>query len=488
MKKYSNKTHLNTMPNFDTEINGFVSKLDIFDAKQKKELKEILKFHFKSISKYGVDMWQLKQRLDESMQRVHVGFQKELENALGCYYSEINEIQIAKVNLSKHKYFSTIVHELTHCLSSTRETFKNKSNFESSAMSTGFLSYLIQNIDDQKNYFAYLTNNSVYTEAITEYLSLSTISEYYGSVVPTAYIQEQKILNQLRMIVGTKVIKAYFENDYKVFDSLFENACDQKLSKIEKDAQVRSNACKYLEGIDLIFNTKYSTLSKGNALYQNDFFNINKQHLNMFQIKVVTDLLDNMDLFHNGMDVKKAILNSFTMYASNVFFGYTIPNARYFYDFWNVYFDTVVNTIESVKDVFAQCVGLNIPSTNDPEMLEYVFYAQCLSFKNYGNIVPLTREINVVEMQDISLQKYLPKDLYVKNKYMKQLKDVIFSDLTKEYFDEQQYYGFTCYDDANQALLELDYLNQLAAEEDFYDENIQSKTKLNIKSNKNFES
>ena len=29
MKKYSNKTHLNTMPNFDTEINGFVSKLDI---------------------------------------------------------------------------------------------------------------------------------------------------------------------------------------------------------------------------------------------------------------------------------------------------------------------------------------------------------------------------------------------------------------------------------------------------------------------------
>lgn len=158
MKKYSNKTHLNTMPNFDTEINGFVSKLDIFDAKQKKELKEILKFHFKSISKYGVDMWQLKQRLDESMQRVHVGFQKELENALGCYYSEINEIQIAKVNLSKHKYFSTIVHELTHCLSSTRETFKNKSNFESSAMSTGFLSYLIQNIDDQKNYFAYLTN------------------------------------------------------------------------------------------------------------------------------------------------------------------------------------------------------------------------------------------------------------------------------------------------------------------------------------------
>ena len=54
----------------------------------------------------------------------------------------------------------------------------------------------------------------------------------------------------------------------------------------------------------------------------------------------------------------------------------------------------------------------------------------------------------------------------------------------------ESYFGLgICYKNLNQyskAIKYLDMASQL--KEDFYDENIQSKTKLNIKSNKNFES
>ena len=489
MKKYSNKKRLNAFPNFESEINGFVAKFDIFDAKEKKELKEILKLHFKNISSFGVDMWQIKQRIDQSMQKVVVNFKhgKDMLDANGLYDYLSNEIDIRKLNARKNDYFSIVVHELTHCLSSSRQVFKNKPNYKSGANSTGFITCYSDTINGKSEYFKNITNSCVLTEAITEYLSLNTIIGYYGTAVSKAYFQEQKVFNQLKMIAGPKLVKAYFENDNAVFESLFENICDTNLSQLENAEQLQTNVYAFLKNIEYIFKTQYGLSSKGNALYQNDFFNINVQNLQLFQIKIVSDLLKNMDAFYNGMDVKKAILNSFTMYAGNVFMGQTVPNARFFYDFWNLYFDTLVETIKSIKEPFKQNVGIDVPLTNDSEALKYVFYAQCLSFKNYLNIFPLTKEINVVDMQDFPLEKYLPKDLNVQNKFLRSLKDVIFSDLTQEYFDVQQYYGSTCYDDANQALFELKQLGLSDCnDEDFYIET-RKPTRRGTKSDRNFE-
>ncbi len=485
MKKYSVKKYLISLPNFDSEINGFVAKFDILNVDQKKELKEILKFHFKNISKYGIDMWHLKQRLDESMQRVNVIFLqgKDMADDLGSYDFFANEMQIRTLNASKQEYFATIVHELTHCLSSSRQIYKNRPNYQSDAGSTGFLTYYETLSDDKYEQLEDLTNSRVLTEAITEYLTLETMNEYYGCVYARAYVQEQKILNQLKTVLGSEIIKAYFDNNSKVFENFFE-LTDEDLANCAADIAMSSKIGEYLQNVEYVMNTNYGALKNGRALYSNDFFNINLINLQIFQTKIVSDLLKNMDMFQNGMDVKKAILNSFTMYASNVFFGYTIPNERFLYDFWNMYADTVVNTIEGVKETFEQKVGVNIPSVSDPELLEYLFFAKCLCFKNYGQVFPLTGEIKVVEMQDFPVKKYLPKDLNVKNKYMKQLRSVIFTDITIEYFDEQQYYGSTCYDDVNQALKELELLKQYYG---YYFDDVEKEIKPEKKSNQNFE-
>lgn len=456
MKKYSNKKKLNSLPSFESEINNFVAKFDIFSAAQKKELKQILQLHFKNIASFDVDMWQLKQRLDESMQRVIVEFKhaKDMQDAGGYYDSVSNGIQIRKINGNNSNYFAVVVHELTHCLSSSREKFKNRPNHSSGIVNTGFLSFLHDTVGDQSEFFDCISNSRVLTEATTEFLTLSTLSQYYGSVVPNAYIQEQKILNQLKSILGSQIVKAYFENDAKIFEKLFD-PFGQNSSQNVQNSTMAGNISEYLKSIDFVMTTNYWDFEKGNALYANDFFNINLQNLKLFQAKVVKELLDNAESFGNGMDVKNSILNSFKMYASNVFMGSAIPNARFFYDFWNIYFDTVVNTIESVKGVF-ECQGVVIPSTNDPEMLDMIFDAQCLCFKNYFNVSNIAGEIKVADMQDFPIHKYLPSDLNVQNKYMKQLKEVIFSDLTEEYFDEQQYFGSTCYDDAEAVLRGLD--------------------------------
>ena len=458
MKKYSKKKDLDSsLPNFKSEIDGFVAKLHFFTTAQKKELKKILELHFQTIAKYDVDMWQLKQRLDKSMQKVIVTLEngKNMTNASGSFDFLKNHIKIRKLNSNDSYYFAVVIHELTHCLSSSKQTFKNLPKFKSGTASTGFMTYYSESIENQSSYFAYPTNCGVYTEAITEYLTLYTISNYYGSVVPSAYIQEQKILNQLKVILGPKVIKAYFDNDCDVFDDLF--VVDKTNPVYKQKQELQHKVFNYLENIDFVFNTQYSKLEHGDALYQNDFLNINLQHLHLFQIKVFTDLFKNMEIFQNGMAVKKAILNAFTAYASNVFMGNSIPNGRFVYDFWNDYFDTVVDTINNAREMF-ESIGLNIPSISDAEMLEYVFYAQCLCFDNYAHLVPITKEINVVDMQDFKIHKYLPKTFELKTDALKQLKNAIFSDLTKEYFDEKEVEGITCYDEVDAAMEELEKL------------------------------
>lgn len=452
MKKYSKKSNVCISPNFSSEINGFVEKLDVLSADDKKVFSKILELHFKNLQSFGVDMWELKQRLDESMQQVVVEFKNSVDDyAWGLYYSQENVMQILKRNAKANAYFATILHELTHCLSSSRQNVvtkgKNLDDFLGKRYMIAGTSYS-NYVQTEDGVYYECGKCSVLTEAITEYLTNFTMAKYYGVTVPKAYFNEQKVLNQARLIFGNDIIKSYFEGDTTIFEPYLK-PFEGELANIITITPPCSGLNNYFYLLDRIFD------NKSNVILQNNMMDINSAHLMMFQNKIIKDLFDNADAFSDGQSVKQAVLNAYTMYGSSVFMGFVNNvDGRLFYDFWNLFCDCIECTLDMANVIFTTKKNMTVPKITDRQLLNYLQYAQNLSFKNYRNVFPHFYELNVHDLQNVDVKKYLLKDLDVQSKWMKDLKNVLFADLTEVYFDENQYYGTNIYEEAyNQSKL-----------------------------------
>lgn len=338
------------------------------------------------------------------------------------------------LNYNEIETIFTILHELTHCLSSGNllQIF-NKAKIGVEAAWTGFNKIFHETVDD--TFFYFYNNLNLYTEGVTEFLTQCTrkrcglADNHLG-----AYFSGRKNLAQLYMLLGKDIIKAYFENDTKVFDQLF--AYEKPVEKFLIDETGIDKDCFY-KAADHVHNA---------AGYSNTdmvkHFNLANTNLALLNKKICNDLYRHRDNFRDGVEIKQSIINTFLLYSRNLFFGFK-TDKKLIYDYWTTFANILDQTLQFAEIYFEKTKGIMMPLTQEEEILDIVKSAQKICRFCYF-AKPISEYIHITKAHESKIQKIaktLPNAGKNVDRVTRCIGADICCDISRDYFDPQEFMG-----------------------------------------------